>query len=289
MTRTLLVTGATGTVSTALRAALSGADVRVRCLVRDPVRAIALRDEDIEAVAGDLDDPRTLAPAFDGVHDLWLLVPNGPLAPENSMNALWAARRAGVERVVRLSAIGAAHDAPTRSGRLHALSDAELRASGLSWTILQPHWFMQNLLSDAAGIRAHGTFSLNAGDGRLAMVDVRDVAELAARVLTDEPSAHAGRTYSPSGPQALSFHDVAQRLTRVLGRDVSYAPVADERYRADLLGYGVPPWIADMLVEYAQAYADGWGDRTTSVVLDVLGRPPRSLDDFLRDHAVAFR
>lgn len=286
MGRTLLITGATGSVSSALRATLAGSDFDIRAMVRDQAKALALRD--VEVVVGDLDDPRSLPPAFEGVQDLWLLVPNGPRAPENSMNALWAARQAGVERVVRLSAVGAAPDAPTRGGRLHALSDRELRESGMSWTILRPHWFMQNLLNEAGDIAARDTFSLNAGDARLGMIDVRDIAKFAARVLTDSPGRHHGKTYTPTGPRSVSFADVARRLTELLGKQVDYVPISDETQRETLLRHGIPTWIADMLVEYSQTYATGWGDYTTSDFLDVVGHPPRDVDDFLRDHVLAF-
>lgn len=199
MTPIILITGATGAVSSALLAALEGSDHQIRALVRDETNAAQLQARGVEVVVGDLDDPDSLPPAFSGVSDLWLLVPNGPRATENSMNAVWAARNAGVERVVRLSAVGAAPDAPTRSGRLHALADHNLQHSGLRWTILRPHWFMQNLLNEAAGIAALGTFSLNAGDGRLGMIDVRDIAAFAGRVLTDPSPRHAGRIYPPTG------------------------------------------------------------------------------------------
>ncbi|WCB96717.1 NAD(P)H azoreductase [Baekduia alba] len=204
------------------------------------------------------------------------------------MNAVWAARQASVERVVRLSVIGAAHDAPTRSGRLHALSDRELQASGMRWTILRPCWFMQNLLNEADDIAAQGAFSLNAGDGRLGMVDVRDIAQFAARVLTDEPERHDGKTYTLTGPRSLTFADVAHGLTRILGKPVAYLPVSDETQRTTLVDYAVPPWIADMIIEYSQAYAAGWGDAVSGDFLDVVGHPPRDVEDFLGDHAAAF-
>jgi uncharacterized protein YbjT (DUF2867 family) len=288
MGRTLLVTGATGTVSRALRATLRDSEFDIRAMVRTETTATPLRDLGVQAVVGDLDDPRSLPPAFEGVHDLWLLVPNGPRAPEHSMNAVWAARQAGVERVVRLSAVGAAHDAPTRSGRLHALSDGELRKSGLGWTILRPHWFMQNLLNDAAAIASHGAFSMNAGDARLGMIDVRDLATFAARILDDGPDRHDGRIYTPTGPRPISFADVARRLTAILGRPVEYAPVTDETHRRTLLRHGVDDWLADMLVEYGRAYTGGWGDFTTNDFADVVGRAPRDVDDFIRDHQGAF-
>ncbi|GAA0936885.1 SDR family oxidoreductase [Actinocorallia libanotica] len=285
MPRTVLVTGATGTVSTALMNALAGADVDLRALVRDASRADGLP---AEVFVGDLDDARTLPPAFEGVQDVWLLTPNGPRSPENNMNAVWAARQAGAERIVRLSAVGAAHDAPTRSGRLHALSDHETQQSGLRWTILRPHWFMQNLLNEASDISASGTFSLNTASGRIGMIDARDIAECAARVLLDGPDRHHGRTYTLTGPHSLSFDETADRLGSVLGRPITYLPVGDDAKRKTLLGYGVPAWIVDMLEEYAQAYASGWGDFTTDTAAALLGRPPRDVSDFVRDHAAAF-
>ncbi|MFI6453880.1 SDR family oxidoreductase [Streptosporangium amethystogenes] len=288
MPRTVLITGATGTVSTALMNALEGADVGLRALVRDESRARGLRERGAEVFVGDLDDARSLPPAFEGVHDLWLLTPNSPRAPENSMNAVWAARQAGVERIVRLSVVGAAHDAPNRSGRLHALSDQEIERCGTRWTILRPHWFMQNLLNETGDITATGTFSLNMASARVGMIDVRDIAECAARVLLDGPDRHHGETYTLTGPRSLTFDEVAGALSRALDRPIAYLPVSDDAKRKTLLGYGVPRWIVDMLEEYAQAYVSGWGDFTTDTVATVLGRPPRDISGFARDHAAAF-
>lgn len=304
MSRTILITGATGTVSTALIGALADADthadtdtdtdpgadtgVNLRALVRDEAKAAGLRARGLEVVVGDLDDARSLPPAFENVQDLFLLTPNSPRAPENAMNAVWAARQAGIERIVRLSAVGAAHDAPNRSGRLHALSDRETEQCGLSWTLLRPHWFMQNLLGEAGDIAATGSFALNLGPARLGMIDARDVAQCAARVLLDEPDRHHGKTYTLTGPRSLTFDEVADDLRLALGRSVTYVPVSDDVRRKTLLGYGVPGWIVDMLEEYGRAYADGWGDFTTDTVAELLGRRPRDVTDFARDHAAAF-
>ncbi|MDA2806775.1 SDR family oxidoreductase [Nocardiopsis suaedae] len=288
MTRTVLITGATGTVSTALMGRLQGADADLRALVRDPAKADAARAAGAEVVAGDLGRPDTLGPAMEGVQDVWLLVPNGPRAPEHSMNALWAARRAGAERVVRLSAVGAAHDAPTRSGRLHALSDAETQASGLEWTVLRPMWFMDNLLGEAAEVRASGGFGMDMGQGRLGMVAAEDVAGCAARVLADPPGVHAGRTYTLTGPESLSLAEAAERMGQALGRPVAYRPVSPADKRAALLAVGADEWIADMVGEYSAAFARGWGDFTTRDAERLLGRAPQGVADFARAHAAAF-
>ncbi|GGK83556.1 NAD(P)-dependent oxidoreductase [Planomonospora parontospora subsp. parontospora] len=288
MPRTVLITGATGTVSSALMDALQGTGLGLRALVREASGADGPRGRGAEVFVGDLGDARSLPPAFEGVQDVWLLTPNGPRAPEHSMNAVWAARQAGVERIVRLSVVGAAHDAPNRSGRLHALSDRETERCGMRWTILRPHWFMQNLLNEAGDVSATGTFSLNMASARIGMIDARDIAECAARVLLDGPDRHHGETYTLTGPRSVTFDEVADRLSLALGRPVAYVPVGHDAKRGALLGHGVPKWIADMLEEYARAYAAGWGDFTTGTVADLLGRPPRDVADFVRDHAAAF-
>ncbi len=288
MRRTVLITGATGTVSGALLDALTGADVNLRALVRDQSKAERIESRGVQVRMADLDTPESLPAAFEGVHDLWLLNANSPRAPENSINAVWAARQAGVQRVVRLSAVGAAHDAPTRSGRLHALADIQLQNSGLAWTILRPHYLMQNLLASADTIAEHGAFYLNAAEGRIGMIDARDVAEIAAKVLTDEPNRHHAKIYTPTGPQAISFGQVAAQLQQATGTDVSYVAVADDAARQAMLDAGLSEWLAGMLVEYGQAYSIGWSDYTSNDVEKLLGRPPRRFADFARDHAAAF-
>ncbi|GAA4561471.1 SDR family oxidoreductase [Planotetraspora kaengkrachanensis] len=278
---TILITGATGNVSGALLRSLPTTD-DVRVLVRDAAKAGDVAGA--EVVVGDLEQPRTLGPAFEGVDTLWLLTAMGPQAPHASMNAVWAARRAGVRHIVRMSAVGAGHEAPTRNGRLHALSDAELMASGLGWTIIRPHFFMQNLLGSVNGDTLFG----NLGEGRLGMIDVRDIADFAARVLT-EPEMHEGRIYTLTGPAVISLKEAAEQFGTVLGTPIRYHSLSEpEAYQA-MLGAGLPDWIAAVNAEYGTAYAGGWGDFTTPDYLDVMGRPARSFADFARNFADRIR
>ncbi len=289
MTRHVLITGATGAVSSALLQALRGAEgLKLRALVRDSAKAEPLLALGVEVAQGDLDEPESLPGAFAGISDVWLLNGVTPRQPENSMNALWAAKQAGVERVVRLSAIGASHDAPTRNGRLHALSDAELMSSGLKWTILRPHFYLQNLLMAAPTIAAQGNMYWDMGSGKLAMIDVRDIGEVAAKILTSAPDAHHGKIYTPTGPASLSLEEAAGELSAGLGKPVRYVPVPHDAARKNMLESGMPPWVVGLLGEYSRAYASGWGDFTTSHLPELLGRPARSVREFARDHAAVF-
>jgi uncharacterized protein YbjT (DUF2867 family) len=281
---TTLITGANGTVSsTLLRLLADSPDTRLRVLVRDPGKAPELPG--VEVAVGDLDQPTTLGKAFAGVQTVWLLTAAGPMAPHQSSNAVWAARQAGARHVVRLSAIGAAHDAPNRNGRLHALSDTELHASGLPYTIIRPSAFMQILLGSVAG----GTLYHNWGDGRVGLIDARDIAEFAARVLT-RPADHAGRTYTITGPASVSMSEAAVQLAAALGRPISAQQVPADAIAGGMTRAGLPQWVADVAAhEYAPAYASGWGDYTTRDFTDVVGHAPRSVSQFASDHAPYFQ
>jgi uncharacterized protein YbjT (DUF2867 family) len=241
MSRTVLVLGATGNVSGEVIKALKGSPLKLRALVRDRAKAKHLEQSGVELVEGTLDEPESLSAAYEGVDDLWLLTPPSPRAPEHSMNALWAAKQAGVRRVVRMSAIGAAHDAPTRNGRLHALSDAELHSSGLQWTIVRPHFFMQNLLGFAPGIAQEGRFYLDLGSGSLAMVDVRDIGEFVARILLDTPERHHQKIYTITGPRSMTMTDAAAELSKALDKRVEYVPVPHDVTRESLIKMGFSP------------------------------------------------
>jgi uncharacterized protein YbjT (DUF2867 family) len=278
---TILILGATGSVGSHLVPFLRKLpNVTLRALCRDEERARRLREQGILPFIGDLDDARSLPPAFEGVDRLWLLTAFGPRAPENSMNAVWAARQARVKHIVRLSAIGAAHDAPTRNGRLHALSDHELRASGIPWTVIKPHYFMQNLSLHVPAMREKGVLYQDLGEGKLAMIDVKDVGEFGAAVLR-EPERHVEKTYTITGPASISLREVAAEFSRALERPVKYVPVSHDAAREALRGAGVPPWFADGYAEYGEAYERGWGDFVTDDFPSVVGKSATSFAEFL--------
>jgi uncharacterized protein YbjT (DUF2867 family) len=222
--KTILITGASGSVASATIALLQGSGNVVRALVRNPDNAEPLRASGAQIVVGDLEKPKTLGQAFAGADTVCIVAAAGPRAPEHSSNALWVARQAGVRHAVRLSAFGAAHDAPTINSRLHALSDSELVAGGITYTILKPHFFMHNLLMSAGTIKSDAAFYLPMGEGRMAMVDVRDIAEFAARVLTT--AGHDNKTYTLTGPASITIHEVASALSEALSKRVTYVPAS---------------------------------------------------------------
>ncbi|MDR5865500.1 SDR family oxidoreductase [Halomonas koreensis] len=286
MSKTILIIGATSDISSAIIEHLKDTEHRVLALVRNPDKAQDLKRRDVELRTGDLEKPWTLGAAFEGADTVWILTPPGPRAPEQSSNALWAARNAGVSHVVRLSAFGAAHTAPTINGRLHALSDAELIASGIPYTIVKPHFFMQNLLMAAREIAEQGQIHLPLANGRMGLIDSRDIAEFAAQVLTT--SGHEGKTYTLTGPASLTMHQISQAIGAAIEKDVQYEPVTLEDAWQSMLDAGMDEWSINLLCDYFAAYSTDWGNRITEDFSRVTGKAPRSIADFAGDFANYF-
>jgi uncharacterized protein YbjT (DUF2867 family) len=284
MTNPILITGATGKVAASILPHLKGRTIRA--LVRDPAKAGKLAEHGIELVQGDLEAHRALPRAFDGVDTLVVIHPAGPRAPLQSSNAVFAAKKAGVKRIVRLSAIGAGYDAPTLNGRMHGLSDAEVAASGLRYTIIKPHFFFQNLLGNAPQVAKDGALFMAMGEGKLPMIDVRDIGEFFARVLTTD--GHDGKTYTITGPAAYTLHDVAAALGRATGKPVKYVPVPTEAGMAAMKSFGLDDVMVAMMGDYLDAYARSWASDVTPDFERVVGRRSRSADDFARDFKQAF-
>ena len=285
---TVLVTGATGTVSSALLGALKGTpSLRLRALIRDPAKAEGLKKDGVEIANGDLEEPDTLAEAFDGVDILWLLTPASALEPSMGSNAVLAAKRAKVTHIVRNSAIKAGHDAPNRNGRLHALVEEAVKASGIPWTILRPHYYMQNLLSSASSVASDSALYMNMGKGRVGTIDGRDVGVFAAKVI-EHPDRHVGKIYNPTGPESIDMAAAAETLSRVLGKQVNYVALPQDAAQQAMLGLGLSRWFVGNVVDYGRVYSDGWGDFTTSDFKDITGQEARTFKQFATDFAPAF-
>lgn len=286
MAKTILITGATGNVSSGILNNLKHSGHDLRALVRSEEKADALKKQGVDARIGDLEKPWTLGPAFEGADTVWMLAPPGPRAPEQSSNGLWAAKQAGVRHVVRMSAVGAAFNAPTINSRLHALSDAELIASGIPYTILKPHFFAQNLMMAAGSVAEQGAIYFALGEGRMGIIDSRDISDFAAHVLTH--SGHEGKTYTLTGPASITIHDVASALGQAIGKPVKYVPVPIEGTRQAMSQMGMDDWTINLLTDYFKAYSANWGDLVTGEFEAVTGKPPRGIEQFAKDFAGAF-
>ena len=284
----ILVTGATGNVGSILIPNLIAMGATVRALVRDESKAQGLRDQGVEVVIGDLDKPEALDAAFGGVEKVFLLTPPNPNQVAQARNGIAAAKRAGSPHIIRLSA-HAVKDMPGALPRVsaqHGEIDTELKASGLPYTILRPHNFMQNTFMAAQTVASDGAMYMPLKEGKFGMIDLRDIVDVAAKVLTE--AGHEGKTYDLTGPAPISAHDIAAGLSKALGKEVKYVDVPLEAAREAMLGMGMSGWLADANNEYFKALSEGFGDFTTNGVEEITGHPARSYETFARDFSQAF-
>ena len=284
----ILVTGATGNVGSLLIPKLTNLGVDVRALVHSESKAQGLKDAGIEVVVGDLDKPDTLDAAFRGVNMVLLITPGNPNQVIQAENGIQAAKRTGSPFIVRLSA-GAVREMPGALPRVsgqHAEIDTMLRESSLPYTILKPHFFMQNTMMIAQTVASEGAVYMAMKDGKIGMIDVRDIVEVAVKVLTED--GHESKTYTLTGPASISFHDVATALSQALGKHVSYVDVPLEAAREGMISMGLTEWFGDAMTEYFQAFSTGYGDFTTPDVEVVTGNPARSYETFASDFAQVF-
>src|SRR6476659_2859826 len=281
----ILVTGGTGLIGSEVVRLLSQASVPARALIRDPRSGRELPG--ITWVIGDLARPETLPSAFAGCTKLFLLTGNSENAYELQRHALAAASQAGVTQVVKLSAFGASPRSNSMIGRMHYQIETELRESGLAWTMLRPHHFMQNLLGQADNIINDGIVYSSSGDGKIPFVDTRDIAGVAVVTLT-QPGHHE-KKYVITGSEALSYRQATGILGQAIGRQLRFIDEPFDEARARLTKAGQPAWLVDSLLAIA-AYqrAGGPSETITSVVADLTGKPPRTFAEFARDYAGAF-
>ena len=267
----ILVFGATGTVGNELISILSGDDVPAIAVTRGPAPPRPRRG--VRWVQADLAAPASVEGLFSGVRSMFLLTGNHPDMARLQIAAIDAAARAHVEHVAKLSALGASDHSRLPIGRAHYEAESALMASGMRWTILRPHVFMQNLLGQARAIAHEGRIVGGSGDGRIPFIDTRDIAAVAAVALTRP--GHDGQKYILTGPEALSYSEIARILSGVIGRLVEYHDIYDEARDRNTLA--------------AHQRAGGKTAMIHDTVRRILGREPRSSAEFAKDHARIFR
>lgn len=278
----IAVFGATGQTGSELTRQLAAKGIATRALLRNPEKAKMLEGLGVEIVQADLEQPETLEAALRGAEKAYFVTSGG--ATTLSQHFYDAAKRAGVKHIVRLSGSFMTREAHgIRFDEQHHQAELALEASGLAWTHLRPSYFMQNILFQGAS----GTLALPLADRPVNLVDIRDIAAVAVAALTGE--GHAGQVYDITGPQALTFHEVAAQLTAVTGRTFTYVPVSEAEFARALAQWGLSaPVAADLAREYALI---GAGHPAFGVVKDTVprltGSPARSVEQFARDYAQA--
>ena len=248
---------------------------------------------DEEIVEGDYTQGQSIASALIGVERVFLIAPLVPELAQLEANVIHSAANSSVKHIVKLSTLGVIQDKrPTvrpepRQYPLHRESEERLERSDLAFTHLRPAPFMQNLLNFAPAIATGGVFYGSWGEGRMGYVDVRDVAAVAARVLTE--TGHEGKAYNLTGPEALSLVQIAKKISVAIGREARYVDVPIDASQKAMLARGIPEWMVGAMGEVMAHARGGSADMVADDVMKVTRRPPRSFDDFAREFAVVFR
>jgi len=282
----ILVTGATGKIGIELVRQLWARGEPVRAFDRNRAHCKAITLPGLDLVEGDFNKPQTVARGLVGVDRLFLLIPSSSEVEKLQRNFVDAAKRNNVRHIVNLSKLGADERAKGRFQRYHGAVENYIRRSGIPFTFLRPNLFMQSLLDFRSTISSKGEFYGLAGDGKVSLVDVRDIAAVAVRALT-EPG-HEGKTYDLTGPESLTHAEIAEQLSKALGKHVEYVDVAPEVMREALESFGLPPWQADGVIEDYEHYRRGEAARVTSTVGDLTRTDPTSFFQFVQDYAGRF-
>jgi uncharacterized protein YbjT (DUF2867 family) len=276
----ILITGATGRIGRRVVERLVAAQQSVRVLVRDQEKARRLLPDGVEIIEGDLCAIDVVRAAVDGTQAVLLLSTVAPDQVELQGNVVKAALASSRPYIVKISGLATALDSYVDSGRWHAETEQQIKAGGLPYTFLRPLFFMQNLSFLIASATAEGLIRSGVGDAKIAMVDVEDIAAVAAQLLIERRSL-MNQAVTLTAAECVTYDEVAQALGQVLEREVRYQPQTLSEVQRVLRNSDQPGWHVDILLQFNQAFIDGYGDAASEIVADVLGRKPTTLLQYL--------
>ena len=282
----ILVTGASGSVGKSVLREVAKSGAKHRAMYRSAVEA-QKAPPGTETVIADFAKKDTIAAALKGAESVYLVCSPIPELVQLESNMIDACVVAGVKHVVLNSAMGAG-DYNKSFPSWHRKVEDKLRATQLSYTILRPNSFHQNVVAFfAPSIRAQGVFYGSMQNARNSFIDVRDIAAIAAKALAG--GAHAGKTYELNGPQALNYSELAEKISQVAGRGVKYVDIPMEAQKKAMLDQHMPEWQVTALLELQGYYLSGKGGEIDDLVQRLLGRAPITMDQFLAEFAGEFR
>jgi uncharacterized protein YbjT (DUF2867 family) len=279
----ICVTGASGTLSSEVIRQLEGQEISFRGAYFSERAAQTARARGIETVTIDYNRPATLRAAFQNCDAVFLLGPNAVNQTELELNAVEAAKAAGIRHIVKQSVMGAAEEAYGLAN-IHRPVEKVIENSGMAWTFLRPNSFMQNAVTFMAStIRAEGAFYSASAQGRISHVDVRDIAAVAVAALTTD--GHEGQIYTLTGPEAFTYDEMAEEMSKAVGRLIRHVSLPAMDLKAGMLAEGMPESIADRMLDLERYFRENRASTITDDVKRVLGREPKRFGDYVRDTA----
>jgi uncharacterized protein YbjT (DUF2867 family) len=291
MVGTILVTGATGTVGSEVLKQLSAKGEIIRAASRSASDNTFRNLNNVQVVQPDYNNPATIAEAFKAVDKLFLLTPFQSNMIDLTSNLVREAKNARVKHIVKLSIMGADAEPGITMSRLHRQAEKIIEESGIPFTFLRASGFMQNFVNFFGNsIKSKGAFYVPAGDGKLSFVDIRDIAAVGVKVLTDDQGVrYNGKAYPITGPEALSYGGAAEILSSEVGKKISYVDIPEESARKGLKEIGMDDWFINSLMELYAIVRAGYASDLSTAVEELTGKKPISFSQFARDYADSFK
>src|ERR671919_2319621 len=292
MNETVLVTGATGTVGSEVVKQLSkvGPNYNVKAGVHSIKNAKKIQQYDrVKPVQIDYDKLKGLETAFKDVDMLFLLTHPSPKTVEHESNLTTEAKKSGIKHIVKQSIMGADLGADVEAMRLHRQAEKVIEESGIPYTFLRPNEFMQGFINyQGPTIKNNNAFYIPAEDATVSFVDARDIAAVAVKALMDG-DRHYNKTYTVTGPEALSYHQAAEILSNATGKKIDYVNVSDEDARGAMKEAGLNDWLIDTISGLYEFYRKGYASEISSGVEEATGKKPTTFAQFAKDYSDAFR
>jgi len=288
MDRGTLIVAANGRVASRVAAKLSAAGDPPDVLVRDAAKAQRVlvdergRPTYRDLVVGELANDETMRRAMSRAAIAFLAVGSSPAQVDLEKRVIDAARQTSLDHLVKLSAALSAHDAVSSVLRVHAEIEDYLVKSQVPHTLVSPTSFMELVFIDAASIRERSRWVGTAPDGVNALIDSEDVVDVVVQVLRD-PSKRGG-THLLTGPEALSWADVARAMSSITGRTITYDAISTQARRDQLENAGLAQWRVDLLLGIDELNRHSIYDTPNDSVRELTGHPARTIEDFLRRH-----
>ena len=282
----ILILGASGQTGFEIVKILSAAGFPVRITYRESSELLRLRNLAFEDFYADYNDAETLKKAMEGCDRVFVIQPVTQNMLTQSTNICEAAKATGVKHLIRISNMVTGPDMASDIAKMHYESDEMLKSLGCSYTIIKGANYYQNMLYSSLTIIRQGHFALPLGTASLSQVDVRDIALVGAHTLIDE--GHENKEYTITGPEAITMHVVARRLSKIINKEIRYIPVEPIAATQVFKDQGLPDWSAKSIGEMFMEYGSGKYKYITRDFLDITHTKPRSIDAFFNDYRNSF-
>jgi uncharacterized protein YbjT (DUF2867 family) len=292
MNKTILVTGATGTVGSEVVKQLSrdALNYNIKAGVHSIENANKIQRYDrVKAVLVDYDKQEGLDSAFKDVEKLFLLTHPSPRTAEHESTLVNEAKKSRIKHIVKQSIMRADLGADVEAMRLHRQAEKLIEDSGIPYTFLRPNEFMQGFINfQGTTIKSNNAFYLPAENAKVSFVDARDIAAIAVKALVDGDK-HYNKTYMITGPEALSYDQAAEILSNAIGKKIDYVNITEKETREALKETDMDDWLINTILDLYTAYRKGYASEVSSAVEEVTGRKATTFVEFARDYADVFR